>query len=632
MAVKNTSSVGGSASGHASYPPPMRTTLPASTLAPTSSFLIHTETDSLHDLRLQVSIEPPPSASKQQPLRPLYFRERELTEHGEIVDYLIDASTAHVPWSIHKPARGWYLRLRSPALPRGTALPFRPPPKSEERRQPAETTPGSSHLQPVNAESSRSPLLISVPTRVHLPSLQRTRETIDQVLLLEPQPNTRPTTHEHLAEISLADGARLPPTSTQPHNRSSSASFLRLPHGRTLSGAHKKDDELPDDDDLSRTPTIIAEDCTPDVSAEGSATATSTSRSTPLIGHGHTRRRSGGSGSHRVEVRKVSNEPREALLRERVDEEGEDEEEEEEGRGKLKLQTSHLGLSTDRLSPNDASASSWGRDVLGSAGGGGGAHSYSADRPYSPTEPSAAEHPLEKDELGSEGNQSADVMARKRKDQNAGGKGQTSGDTSGSASQSGPTSTRPRQLIGGKTAPMLCHFVLLDGVDAASYETRLPYLPSSARRREAEGNPGVNPSTPTPNSTSAPATDPPTTPPAASTGIDSLRRRWANWAWSKLPTSIRPGALPLDTSHDFSLHWTNPPGIKIGTSIEVLRFRDLEGWSIFSSWNAQRRGRLVMQEEAVRALGLDRAFWVAVALAYLDFLEGRDSYNAACEG
>jgi len=64
----------------------------------------------------------------------------------------------------------------------------------------------------------------------------------------------------------------------------------------------------------------------------------------------------------------------------------------------------------------------------------------------------------------------------------------------------------------------------------------------------------------------------------------------------------------------------------------VIRFRDLEGWSIFSSWNAQRRGRLILQEEAVRAVGLGRAFWVAVALAYLDFLEGRDSYNAACEG
>ncbi|KAK0545798.1 hypothetical protein OC844_007311, partial [Tilletia horrida] len=682
--------VAGASRAGASYPPPApRPVMPPTAAAiagdaaaaappsPTTAYLIHTETSSLHDLRLQISLAPPASAAaapQKQPLRPLFFRERELSDQGEIVDHLVNASSAYVPWSIHKPARGWYLRLRSPALPKGTALPFRPPRKAENGTSAgASGDRGAQEEDPAGATAgpSRSPLLISLPLTLHLASLRRAKETIDDALDTSAGAHNRTQSLagraksiDQLAEVSLCDSAPAAGAYIS-HSRGPSASASRRPHGRTLSGAHKKDDNAPDEDESfnssiasthALTPRIITDDADTSGEYDGgatTATATATARSSAALGH--TRRRSGGSGSHRIEVRKVSNEPREALLRERVEEEDEQDAEAEEqagqrqnggsGKGRLQVDTrEQLQVDTGRLSPGNIRP--LGRDVLGAASAGadagvsGSTPTYSADRPYSPTEPSAF-HPLAGDD-DPEGT-ADEAGSRKRHAANgrvaagSAGRDQAAAGTDGPHSAQGgafpnggarQATARP-PLIGGRTAPVLCHFVLLDGVDAASYEARRPFLPPSARRREESSSRSQDLSARSGTSRLGS-----TLPQGGAMQLESVRRRWASWAWSKLPSSIRPGALPLDTSHDFSLHWTNPPAHLQdpsaggnsggGRSIEVLRFRDLEGWTIFSSWSAQRRGRLEMQEDAVRALGLDRAFWFAVALAYLDFLEGRD--------
>ena len=101
---------------------------------------------------------------------------------------------------------------------------------------------------------------------------------------------------------------------------------------------------------------------------------------------------------------------------------------------------------------------------------------------------------------------------------------------------------------------------------------------------------------------------------------------WARWACSILPSPVRP-SLSLDADKSFSLYWSDPPGeLGGGSGIEVLRFEDQSGrWM----WNSHTRGRLTLQTSAMQALGLEQAFWITAALAYIQFLEDKDAYDAA---
>lgn len=126
----------------------------------TLNYVIHTETNGVSDLRLQVSHEPSTSFSKQ-PLRPVYFRERVLTDQNEIVDNIIDASTGRICWTIHRPTRGWYLYLRSPDLPAGTAISLRAAKRPEY-------------------DPLASPLTFSLQTKLWAQALGRTRPRIGQ--------------------------------------------------------------------------------------------------------------------------------------------------------------------------------------------------------------------------------------------------------------------------------------------------------------------------------------------------------------------------------------------------------------------------------------------------------------------
>ncbi|GAC73316.1 hypothetical protein PANT_9d00043 [Moesziomyces antarcticus T-34] len=147
-----------------SYPPsasssaPRPDSLGGSYGPDTLTYLIHTQTDGISDLRLQVSHEP---SSSKQPPRPAYFRERALTENNEIVDSIIDATTGRTCWSVHRPTRGWYLHLRSPLLPPNTAISLRSPSAGEH-------------------DPSASPLTFAVRTRIRPQALNRVRSRIDR--------------------------------------------------------------------------------------------------------------------------------------------------------------------------------------------------------------------------------------------------------------------------------------------------------------------------------------------------------------------------------------------------------------------------------------------------------------------
>lgn len=149
--------------------------------------------------------------------------------------------------------------------------------------------------------------------------------------------------------------------------------------------------------------------------------------------------------------------------------------------------------------------------------------------------------------------------------------------------------------------PTQCYFLLLDGA------ARTP-----------------------PKSTSTALSAPGRIPASASERSSTARLGWAKWVWSLVPEPVRP-PLAFDTSKSFSIRWIDVPKHHDHqpTSIEVMRYEDLSGYWL---WQSKTRGRFVLQQDAVRALGIDEAFWFAVALAYLEFLEERDGYNAASDG
>ncbi|CCM05952.1 uncharacterized protein FIBRA_08191 [Fibroporia radiculosa] len=48
----------------------------------------------------------------------------------EIVDNFVDNATSTILWTIHRPKRGWYIRLRTPSFPPGMFIPLLPLPKT----------------------------------------------------------------------------------------------------------------------------------------------------------------------------------------------------------------------------------------------------------------------------------------------------------------------------------------------------------------------------------------------------------------------------------------------------------------------------------------------------------------------
>ncbi|KAF8905424.1 hypothetical protein CPB85DRAFT_1376815 [Mucidula mucida] len=77
----------------------------------------------------------------------IWYKERYLGD-DEIVEHIIHNPTSTICWSIHRPKRGWYIRIRSRLFPPGVFIPFTPlhsyPPTPPPPRPPSLTvTPAS---------------------------------------------------------------------------------------------------------------------------------------------------------------------------------------------------------------------------------------------------------------------------------------------------------------------------------------------------------------------------------------------------------------------------------------------------------------------------------------------------------
>ncbi|THV02620.1 hypothetical protein K435DRAFT_338796 [Dendrothele bispora CBS 962.96] len=57
----------------------------------------------------------------------IWYKERYL-EEKEIVEHIIHSSTRTICWTVHRPLRGWYIRLRAPDFPPGVFIPLAPVP------------------------------------------------------------------------------------------------------------------------------------------------------------------------------------------------------------------------------------------------------------------------------------------------------------------------------------------------------------------------------------------------------------------------------------------------------------------------------------------------------------------------
>ncbi|KIM89877.1 hypothetical protein PILCRDRAFT_2155 [Piloderma croceum F 1598] len=58
----------------------------------------------------------------------LWYKERFLSD-DEIVEHIVDNPTSTICWTIHRPKRGWYIRIRAPSFPPGIFIALLPVPK-----------------------------------------------------------------------------------------------------------------------------------------------------------------------------------------------------------------------------------------------------------------------------------------------------------------------------------------------------------------------------------------------------------------------------------------------------------------------------------------------------------------------
>ncbi|KAF4611783.1 hypothetical protein D9613_004009 [Agrocybe pediades] len=93
----------------------------SSQAGPSVRYLVQT-TDVIQDMRVNVSLASSPNNI-------IWYKERFLSDN-EIVENLVHNPTSTIQWTIHRPLRGWYIRLRSPTFPPGVFIPLTPVPQA----------------------------------------------------------------------------------------------------------------------------------------------------------------------------------------------------------------------------------------------------------------------------------------------------------------------------------------------------------------------------------------------------------------------------------------------------------------------------------------------------------------------
>ncbi|KAI0752018.1 hypothetical protein C8Q74DRAFT_1320278 [Fomes fomentarius] len=187
--------------------------------------------DVLEDMRINVCEE---STDKV-----VWYKERFLTD-DEILEHIVDNATSTLLWTVHRPKRGWYIRLRTPSFPPGVFIPLLPVPQ---------TSPY--HADAALSFACRTNLPPSGPASEGRPPALTTHSTDSEVTLTEgsgreqhsypPTPPTGPvvvvhppsprSVHAKLKSVSLSPPRALRRLS-QPLLQSAITNFILTPHSQ----------------------------------------------------------------------------------------------------------------------------------------------------------------------------------------------------------------------------------------------------------------------------------------------------------------------------------------------------------------------------------------------------------------
>ncbi|KAI0776676.1 hypothetical protein BD413DRAFT_521812 [Trametes elegans] len=144
--------------------------------------------DVLEDMRVNVC----PEGSE----RVLWYKERFLSD-DEILEHIVDNETSTLLWSIHRPKRGWYIRVRAPSFPPGVFISLLPLPQTS----------------PHYAEAA-----LAFACRTNLPAPARTPSSPDRAA--STSSSSAYTAHPTDSDATLTNGSRdsmhsYPPTPPQ---------------------------------------------------------------------------------------------------------------------------------------------------------------------------------------------------------------------------------------------------------------------------------------------------------------------------------------------------------------------------------------------------------------------------------
>ncbi|KAI0632744.1 hypothetical protein C8Q77DRAFT_841363 [Trametes polyzona] len=149
--------------------------------AETARYVVQSS-DVLEDMRVNVL----PEGSD----RVIWYKERFLSD-DEILEHIVDNETSTLLWTIHRPKRGWYIRVRAPSFPPGVFISLLPIPQTS----------------PYHAEAA-----LSFACRTNLPAASSSQPSA-----VRPSAITK---HSTDSDVTLIDGSRdsvhsYPPTPPQ---------------------------------------------------------------------------------------------------------------------------------------------------------------------------------------------------------------------------------------------------------------------------------------------------------------------------------------------------------------------------------------------------------------------------------
>ncbi|EIW56796.1 uncharacterized protein TRAVEDRAFT_151424 [Trametes versicolor FP-101664 SS1] len=190
--------------------------------------------DVLEDMRVNVQAE----GSE----RVVWYKERFLSD-DEIIEHIVDNETSTLLWTIHRPKRGWYIRVRAPSFPPGVFISLTPIPQTSpyhaeaalsfacRTNLPATPTSPPSRTRPsiITNFSTDSDATLTNGSRDSMHSYPPTPPQGPSIVVNPPSPRS---VHAKLDSVSLSPTLRPQRRPAPPTVQSAVTHFVLTPHSR----------------------------------------------------------------------------------------------------------------------------------------------------------------------------------------------------------------------------------------------------------------------------------------------------------------------------------------------------------------------------------------------------------------